>query len=259
MIPLHTRLRRAMEPLIGIGCVLLAWDIAARVAANSTLVPPPATVWAAFVDMQRGDLPGDIAASLLHLAIGYVLGTATGLLLALLAGSSRWCAAVIDPFAEFLRPVSPIAWIPIAILLFGVGRGVPVFLIFYASLFPVFVGALDGIRRVDPGLVNAARSLGASRSLLVRRVIVPAALPSIVSGARLSLGVAWMALVAGEIVGGDAGLGWRILWYQEFFQMDHVLAAILIVGALGLAADTLLRMLQRRLLRWHPASVEVAA
>jgi len=102
--------------------------------------------------------------------------------------------------------------------------------------------------------VNAARSLGASRRTVAMRVILPAALPSILGGARLSLGVAWMALVAGEIVGGDAGIGWRILWYQEFFQMDRVLAAILIVGALGLAADGLLRLLQRHLLRWHPAT-----
>jgi sulfonate transport system permease protein len=90
-------------------------------------------------------------------------------------------------------------------------------------------------------------------------VVLPAALPAIVAGARLSLGVAWMALVAGEIVGGDAGIGWRILWYQEFFQMDRVLAAILIVGVLGLAADGVLRLLQRRLLRWHPASAEAAS
>jgi len=177
-----------------------------------------------------------------------------GLILALVAGSSKWFAAVIDPFAEFLRPISPIAWIPLAIIMFGVGGGVPVFLIFYAALFPIFVGTLDGIRRVDPTLLNAGRALGASRATLALRVIFPATLPSIFAGARLSLGVAWMALVAGEIVGGDAGIGWRILWYQEFFQMDRVLAAILIVGALGLAADTLLQALQRRVLRWLPAS-----
>ncbi len=245
-----------IEPLLGIAGVLLIWEIASRIAANSTLVPPPAKVWTALVAMSGGDLPQDIGASLLHLVVGYTAGAGAGLALALIAGSSRWSAAVIDPFAEFLRPISPIAWIPLAILLFGIGRAVPVFLIFYASLFPIFVGALDGIRSVDAGLINAARSLGASRWTVVMNVILPAALPSIVSGARLSLGVAWMALVAGEIVGGDAGIGWRILWYQEFFQMDHVMAAILIVGALGLAADGLLRMLQRRLLRWHPASTE---
>ena len=251
-----SRLQRIVEPLVGIGAALLTWEIAARVAANATLVPSPATVWSAFLAMRGDELPADIGASLLHLSIGYVLGAGTGLLLALLAGSSRWLAAVLEPFAEFLRPISPIAWIPLAILLFGVGRAVPVFLIFYAALFPIFVGAFDGIRRVDRGLVNAAQSLGASRRTIATHVILPAALPSIVAGARLSLGVAWMALVAGEIVGGDAGIGWRILWYQEFFQMDRVLALILIVGALGLAADGLLRLAQRRLLRWHPSALE---
>jgi len=248
------RAMRVVEPSIGMVGVVVAWEIAARVAANSTLVPPPASVWKALVAMQGSELPKDIGASLVHLLVGYTTGATAGLLLALLAGSSKWLAAIIDPFAEFLRPISPIAWIPLAILLFGVGRAVPMFLIFYAALFPIFVGTLDGIRRVDASLVNAARSLGASRRTVAIRVILPAALPSILGGARLSLGVAWMALVAGEIVGGDAGIGWRILWYQEFFQMDRVLAAILIVGALGLAADGLLRLLQRHLLRWHPAT-----
>ena len=252
------RLVRFIEPMIGIATVLVAWEIASRVAANATLVPPPATVWKALVAMQGSELPNDIVASLFHLAVGYTTGAALGLLLAIVAGSLPWFAAVIDPFAEFLRPISPIAWIPLAILLFGVGGAVPIFLIFYAALFPIFVGTLDGIRRVDPNLINAARALGASRAMLAMRVVLPAAMPSIFAGARLSLGVAWMALVAGEIVGGDAGIGWRILWYQEFFQMDRVLAAILIVGVLGFAADTLLRGLQRHLLRWHPSTSEGA-
>ena len=256
--PVH-RLRRVAEPVLGVLAVIVLWELASRHAANATLVPPPAVVWRAFVAMQGTDLPLDIGASLLHLLIGYGLGATAGLLLALVAAGSRHLDAVIDPFAEFLRPISPIAWIPLAILLFGVGRAVPVFLIFYAALFPIFVATLDGIRRVDQSLINAARSLGASRRMVVARVILPAALPAVVAGARLSLGVAWMALVAGEIVGGDAGIGWRILWYQEFFQMDRVLAAILIVGAMGLAADSLLGFVQRRLLRWQPPADEAFA
>ena len=128
----------------------------------------------------------------------------------------------------------------------------PIFLIFYASLFPIFINTFDGIRRIDANLINAALALGASQRHVMTQVMLPAALPAILAGARLSLGVAWMSLIAGEIVGGDAGIGWRILWYQEFFQMDRVLAAILIVGVLGLAADGLLRALQRRALRWKP-------
>ena len=252
------RWRHLLLPVLGVVGVLLIWELVARLAANATLVPPPATVWRAFVGMQGSDLPGDIGASLLHLGIGYGLGATAGLLLALLAASSKWLEAVIDPFAEFLRPIGPIAWIPLAILLFGVGRAVPVFLIFYAALFPIFVSTLDGIRRVDANLINAAQALGASRRLTITHVILPAALPSVVAGARLSLGVAWMSLVAGEIVGGDAGIGWRILWYQEFFQMDRVMAAILIVGVLGLAADALLRVLQHQARRWNPAAAETS-
>jgi ABC-type nitrate/sulfonate/bicarbonate transport system permease component len=244
---------RFVEPMIGIVVVVLLWGLVARVAANATLVPSPTVVWQAFVTMLDGDLPRDILASLAHLGVGYGLGVATGLALALAAGSSRWVEAVLDPLAEFLRPISPIAWIPIAILMFGVGRLVPIYLIFYASLFPIFVSTLDGIRHVDRNLVNAALSLGASRRTVLLHVIVPAVLPSIVAGARLSLGVAWMSLVAGEIVGGDSGIGWRILWYQEFFQMDRVMAAILIVGAMGLAADALLRLAQRALRRVNPS------
>ena len=244
---------RRLEPLVGIVAVVALWALVARIAANSTLVPSPAIVWQAFVAMLDGDLPRDMLASLAHLGVGYGLGALAGLGLALAAGSSRWLEAVLDPLAEFLRPISPIAWIPIAILMFGVGRLVPIFLIFYASLFPIFVSTLDGMRRVDRNIVNAAQSLGASRRTLLLHVIVPAVLPSIVAGARLSLGVAWMSLVAGEIVGGDSGIGWRILWYQEFFQMDRVMAAILIVGAMGLAADTLLRLAQRALQRVNPS------
>lgn len=248
-----TRHMRFVEPMIGIVGVVLLWALVARVAANATLVPSPAVVWRAFVAMLDGDLPRDILASLAHLGVGYGVGVATGLALALAAGSSRWVEAVLDPLAEFLRPISPIAWIPIAILMFGVGRLVPVFLIFYASLFPIFVSTLDGIRHVDRNLMNAALSLGASRRTVLLHVVIPAVMPSIVAGARLSLGVAWMSLVAGEIVGGDSGIGWRILWYQEFFQMDRVMAAILIVGAMGLAADMLLRLAQRALQRVNPS------
>lgn len=250
------RVQHLAEPSLGVVCVLALWQWVGLIANNSNLVPMPATVWAAFVGMLDTDLPKDIVASLSHLGLGYGLGAMTGLLLALLAASSRWLEALIDPLAEFLRPIGPIAWIPLAILLLGVGRAVPIFLIFYASIFPIFVNTLAGIRRVDPKLINAARSLGASQRMVVTHVILPATVPSVIAGARLSLGVAWMSLVAGEIVGGDAGIGWRILWYQEFFQMDHVMAGILIVGVLGLAADVLLRLVQYLARRWMPAGAQ---
>jgi ABC-type nitrate/sulfonate/bicarbonate transport system permease component len=248
------RLASWIEPALGIAGFFAAWALASAYVRNATLLPSPVTVFRALRGMIDDELPKDVAASLAHLAIGYGLGASLGLVLALATSRSRWIEAIVYPFAEFLRPIAAIAWIPIAILLFGVGPGVPVFLIFYASVFPIFVNTFDGIRRVDARLVNAALSLGTSRRQVTTLVILPAALPSIIAGARLSLGVAWASLVAGEIIGGDAGIGWRILWYQEFFQMDRVMAAILIVGVMGLAADSLLRALQRRVLRWSPAA-----
>jgi ABC-type nitrate/sulfonate/bicarbonate transport system permease component len=248
------RLGTAAQPLIGILALIAAWQAASAFAANPTLVPPLAAIARQIAAMASADLVRDIGASLFHLAVGYGCGAMLGLVLALLAARSDWFAAILDPYVEFLRPISAIAWIPIAILLFGVGRGVPVFLIFYASLFPILVSTLDGVRHVDRGLINAARALGASRRLVVTDIILPAASPSILTGARLSLGVGWVAMVAGELVGADAGLGWRIMWHQEFFSMDGVMATIVVIGAVGWLLDALLRGLQRRLLAWSPTT-----
>jgi ABC-type nitrate/sulfonate/bicarbonate transport system permease component len=164
--------------------------------------------------------------------------------------------AALDPLMELLRPIGAIAWIPLAILMFGVGQLVPVFLIFYASTFPVFVSTLAGIRQVDRRLIQAAEMLGSSRRMIVTHVVLPATLPLVLSGARLSLGVAWASMVAAELTGADSGLGWRIFWFQEFFAMDKVMAVILTIGVLGYLLDLALRFLQRRLTRWSPDSTE---
>jgi len=242
-----------LEPLSGVVALAVGWQLASIIADNPTLVPPLQTIWGALVDQAHGDLVNDIVASLVHLAGGFGTGAILGLLLALLCARFQLVAAVVDPIAEFLRPISAIAWIPIAILLFGIGQGVPMFLIFYASLFPIFVNALDGIRRVDPTLVRAAEMLGASRRLVVTHIVLPAALPAIFAGARLSLGVGWVAMVAGELVGADTGLGYRIEYFQEFFSMEGVMATIVVVGIIGYLLDALIRMLQSSLLRWSPA------
>ncbi len=245
-------LRTVLEPLAGFIGLALAWQTASLIAHNPTLVPPLGLIWAALTGLAHADLVSDIVASLIHLAGGFGAGTASGLALALLCARFEAVAAVVDPIAEFLRPISAIAWIPIAVLLFGVGEGVPIFLIFYAALFPIFVNALDGIRRVDPALIRAAQMLGASRRLTVMGVVFPAALPSIFAGARLSLGVGWVAMVAGELVGADTGLGYRVEYFQEFFSMDGVMATIVVIGVIGYLLDAGLRGLQSAVLQWLP-------
>lgn len=244
------RYLRRCEFVVALATLAGLWHAVSVAVNNRTLVPPPLVVLDAWFHLWGDELPGDIVASLVHLGIGYGAGVATGLLLALVAARFRVVEAVIDPFIEVLRPIGAIAWIPIAILMFGIGRGVPVFLIFYAAIFPVFINTLAGIKKVDSKLLQAAEMLGASRRMIVTHVVMPASLPLVLAGARLSLGVAWMAMVAAELTGADSGLGWRIFWYQEFFAMDKVMAVILTVGLLGYVFDTLLRWMQARITRW---------
>jgi len=245
-------IRRLAEFGLALGVVCIAWHAVALHVANATLVPAPIAVGKAWLELLRSDLPVDVAASLVHLAAGYGAGATLGLALAVLCARFEIVDAIADPFMELLRPIGAIAWIPIAIILFGIGRGVPIFLIFYASAFPIFVNTLAGIRQVDSNLLNAARSLGAPPRMVVTHVVLPAALPLVLAGARLSLGVAWAAMVAAELTGADAGLGWRIFWYQEFFAMDKVMAVILSIGVLGYALDLVLRRIQSELTRWSP-------
>ena len=249
------RLRRVLRRIEFVPALIVAgllWQVASVVARNPTILPPPLIVLRAWADLLGGDLLDDVAASLTHLGIGYALGVASGLLLAALAAYSETVEAIVDPMIEVLRPIGAIAWIPLAILMFGVGGGVPIFLIFHAALSPVFVNAFAGIKETDIRLVRAAEALGASRATIVRRVVLPGALPLILAGARLSLGVSWMAMIAAELTGADAGLGWRIFWYQEFFATDKVMAVILTIGLLGYALDSAMRWLQTRVTRHRP-------
>ena len=252
--PTRRSVFRRLEFLLALAIVVAIWQVVSIVVANKTLVPPPVLVVEAWLGLWRSDLPTDVLASLMHLGIGYTLGTLTGLALAILSARFILVETIVDPLVEVLRPIGAIAWIPLAILMFGISRSVPIFLIFYAAVFPIFINTLAGVKQVDQQLVRAGQMLGASPRLIVTHVVMPAALPFVVAGARLSLGVAWMAMVAAELTGADSGLGWRLFWYQEFFAMDKVMAVILTIGVLGYFLDTLLRRLQARITRWNPDS-----
>ncbi len=244
---------RVLPPVAFGGLMLGLWQLVAQSMANPELLPPPGLVGAAFVDLLiDGDMPDDVVASLQHLALGYGIGAGLGLLLAALCARFAWLMGVLDPLVELSRPIGAIAWIAFAILMFGVSAAVPVFLIAYGALFPIFVTTLAGVRGVDQALLRAGAARGASKRMLVTHVVLPAALPHILSGARLSLGVAWAAMIAAELTGSDSGLGWRLFWYQEFFRMDRVAAVILMIGLLGVAADLLLRLLRRAVAGWSP-------
>lgn len=243
---------RFLEFAVPLAVLLALWQAVSIELDNYDIVPPPGMVFEAWWGLWLSDLPVDIQSSLVHLGAGYGAGVSLGLVLAILSARFIYVQAIVDPLVEMLRPIAAIAWIPIAILMFGVGRMVPIFLIFYAATFPMFLSTFAGIKETDRQLIQAAEMLGASRRMVITHVVLPAAVPMVLAGARLSLGVGWMAMVAAELIGASAGLGWRIFWYQEFFRMDKVMAVILTIGVLGFLIDLAMRRLQSWLTRWSP-------
>ncbi len=246
-------------PIAGCAGLYTVWAATSWWLDNPILLPPPNSVLVALVSILQDELAGDILASLYHLGIGMSFGMTIGFSLAVLATQSRFVEHAADPLIELLRPISGIAWIPLAILMFGVGETVPIFLIAYVSVFPIYINTVAGIAGVDRRLINAAKVLGAPPSTIRRQVILPSALPMILAGFRLSLGVAWMTLIGAELIGGESGLGWRAFWYEQFFAMNKTLAVIIVVGILGFLFDSIVRLVQARLLRWSPNRVEAAA
>ena len=228
------------------------WFAFATWINNSALLPSPKRTFEALAYILQTTFWVDALASLSHLALGFSAGLTVGIALAIVSGTSRYCAALIEPISELLRPIGAIAWIPIALLLFGVSGLVPVFLIFIASVFPVYVSTLHAITKIDPRLIMAAESLGASKKTILAKVVLPGGVPMIITGARLGMGVSWMAMVAAELIGADEGLGWRVFWFQEFFRMDRVLALMILIGIIGLCIDKTLRSLQQLLAPWAP-------
>jgi len=156
----------------------------------------------------------------------------------------------VDPLVEVLRPVPPLAWIPLSILWFGIGDVQNQFIIFLGIFFPVLLNTIMGVRNIEPNLVRAARCLGASEIRVLRRIVLPAALPQIITGIRVGLGVGWMALVAAELVGANSGLGFLINDARTLLRTDIVIVGMITIGVVGLLIDRTIRVSGRRLMPW---------
>jgi NitT/TauT family transport system permease protein len=196
--------------------------------------------------VRNGTLLQHVAASLMRVTIGYLAAVIVALPLGVLMGWFPGTFYAINPLIQLLRPISPIAWIPLAILWFGIGNVSPIFLIFLSSFFPMVVGAASGIQAVERQYIRAAANFGIKGFRLMGRVIVPAALPQIIVGMRLGLGVAWLVVVAAEMIAIDSGLGYLIIDSRNAGnRYDLVVAAMVIIGVIGLLLDTVLRRLDR--------------
>jgi len=182
-----------------------------------------------------GALWGHIAISLARFSGAYLLAVAAAVPLGLFLGRFTRCHQAIDPLVQVLRPISPIAWFPLAVLWFGIGNAPAVFIIFLAAFFPMFLSTISAVRAIPPGYLKVATNFGANPGMTFLRVIVPAAFPGIMVGLHIAVGTAWIHLVAGEMLGAQSGLGFMIVDARNFLRTDRIMAGMLLVGLLGLA------------------------
>lgn len=251
--------RRAASPFrrltqLGLLGVLLVgwWALSTFGLDKSTraLLPPPNEVAAAAWELARsGELWRHLKDSLKREFIAFLWAT-SAIPLGIAMGWWKSVEDQVDPIIEALRPVPPLAWIPLSILWFGVGDLQNQFIIFLGCFFPILLNTIAGVKGVEPNVVRAARCLGAGEVRILWRIVLRAALPQIITGIRVGLGVGWMALVAAELVGANSGLGFLINDARTVLRTDYVIVGMITIGVVGLAIDRVIRGVSARLMPW---------
>ncbi|MEV5677943.1 ABC transporter permease [Streptomyces sp. NPDC052179] len=243
-------LRRTIGPL----SLLALWQVfsATGVLHPDVLASPGTIARAGSGLIADGTLPSAMAVSLQRVAMGLLLGGIAGTVLALVSGLSRLGEDLVDATVQMLRTVPWVGLIPLFIIWLGIGEAPKVALIALGVAFHLYLNVYAGIRGVDAELIEAGRSLGLGRWGLVRHVVLPGALPGAMTGLRYSLATAWLALVFGESINADAGIGFLMNQAREFFRTDVIVVCLVVYAFLGLAADVIVRTLERLLLQWRP-------
>jgi NitT/TauT family transport system permease protein len=270
--------RRWQDIAIGLVVPVLAiavWQWVASMGwVNENILPSPLQVWRKWVayllplqdfktwhennaDGSRlawalsGELIVDSLGSLYRVLVGFAVGAGLALPIGLAMGASRVAYVWLNPLFQLLRPIPPIAFIPLSILWFGLGNPPAIFLIALGAFFPVLMNTIAGVRQVDAIYLRAARNLGANGSTMFLRVILPAAVPYILTGMRIGIGTAFIVVIVSEMIAVNNGLGFRILEAREYFWSDKIIAGMITIGILGLAIDAGMNRLNNYLLRWH--------
>ena len=249
------RLNKIWPPLAVLVAIVAVWWYAV-VATDSLIFPTPGQVVTGTMELvEDGSLWEHIGASLIRVGLGFSLAVLVAVPMGLWMGRVEGAFRTLNPVFQILRPISPIAWIPVAILWFGVGNASPVFLIFIAAVFPMIVQTAAGVHTIEKRYLRAAENFGVSRAKLFRQVIVPAVLPEIIVGMRISLGVAWLVVVAAEMIALRSGLGYLIIDSRNAGnRYDLVIAGMIIIGLIGLALDGIMRLLEKlKVVRWRYA------
>jgi len=241
--------------------LLAIWHFA-TVNRPASLIPPPHDVWLELQDLAFGGINDDAYSKTLHIHLlasmsrvygGFAMALAVGLPLGMLIGRVTLVRLLVDPTIQILRPIPVTAWLPLAMIIFGLGPRSAVFLVFLGAFYPILVNTIFGVRSVEPRLFEAASMLGCTGSAQFFRVVLPAALPSIFTGMRLGLGFAWVVIVVGEMTGVQTGLGAIIMEARQLSRTEIVISGMIVIGVFGFLSDQLVMLIGRRLLAWSPS------
>jgi len=252
----YTRTAAILFAALSIITFLVVWHLSVSYTKIGKLIPTPFAVLEFFFQsfikpIGRHTILMHAYISLRRVMIGYLTGIALGVIAGVGMGVSKTFEAMFKPIFEMLRPIPTIAWIPLAILWFGVGETTKHFIIFYGTFANVTLNAYSGVMRVDPVLLGAAKMLGATDRQLLPKVILPASVPSIFAGMQTGLSAGWMGVIAAEMVKSSEGLGWTIIMGQETANTTQILAGMVAIAIIGLLLATGMRTLERRLCRWN--------
>jgi|TARA_Y100000310_G_scaffold339470_1_gene432199 NitT/TauT family transport system permease protein len=242
------RVEKVIFPIIVLIGFVALWQLIASLRIfPPAMLPSPLEVLSGTMELARdGVLFTHIFASLYRVFAGFILAVIFGIPLGLLLGAYRKAKFAFDPLIQILRPISPIAWIPLAILWFGVGNRPAIFIIFITAFFPILLASHSAVANIDPVLMKVARNFGTKGKQLVKKIILPASFPYVMVGIRISLGISWVIIVAAEMVGMSSGLGFMILDARNFLRTDLIIAGMIIIGIIGLGLDRLLKLFEQK-------------
>jgi len=249
---------RILKKCVPFICVIIIWQALAYCnVLNTNIIPSPLQIGNALVTLSTsGDLFTDVFQSIKRVGVGFLIAALFGVMLGIISGYFKRCAEIVHPLCEFLRPIPPIAWIPIAILWFGLGDAPAYFIVFIGAFFPIFINTYWGVRGNRASYIHVARNFDAPWNIILSDVILPASLPHILKGLRIGLGLAWTSVISAELVGAQNGLGYMIQLNRIMLKTYNIVAGMIVIGLIGLVMNYVMAVIERKITFWNQETFE---
>ncbi len=243
----HSTMMKSIAPVLSFTVLVLIWELTVRFSGwDTNVLPGPYKVLVSMIELiSTGSLFKHTVASLFRVTWGFCIAAMLGIPLGIILGRSQIASILLNPIINFLRPISPLAWIPLAMLWFGIGDQPAVFLIFLSSFFPIVVATTVAVNSINPNYFYVAANFDFSRKEVIQKIVIPAIIPDIITALRLTVTIAWIVVVAAEMIAVQSGLGYLILDSRNGLRLDYVMDGMIIIGLIGLYLDYIMRRLGR--------------